>query len=131
VELCGVSSLAFAVGAYLPLSTTSPIFMGGLIKLIADKVNKKKEDAEIGPGALFSSGLIAGGALTGILVAVFMGTNIGNDAQGNPVSIMSQINTGWGNSMGSTGDLIGLIAFLLLSLYLLKMAVNSKKQSRE
>ncbi len=130
-ELCGVSSLAFAVGAYLPLSTTSPIFMGGLIKLIADKVNKKKEDAEIGPGALFSSGLIAGGALTGILVAVFMGTNIGNDAQGNPVSIMSQINTGWGNSMGSTGDLIGLIAFLLLSLYLLKMAVNSKKQSRE
>jgi len=80
---------------------------------------------------LFSSGLIAGGALTGILVAVFMGTNIGNDAQGNPVSIMSQINTGWGNSMGSTGDLIGLIAFLLLSLYLLKMAVNSKKQSRE
>jgi len=42
VELCGVSSLAFAVGAYLPLSTTSPIFMGGLIKLIADKVNKKK-----------------------------------------------------------------------------------------
>jgi putative OPT family oligopeptide transporter len=131
VELCGVSSLAFAVGAYLPLSTTSPIFMGGLIKLIADKVNKKKEDAEIGPGALFSSGLIAGGALTGILVAVFMGTNIGNDAQGNPVSIMSQINTGWGNSMGSTGDLIGLIAFLLLSLYLLKMAVDSKKQSRE
>lgn len=131
VELCGVSSLAFAVGAYLPLSTTSPIFMGGLIKLIADKVNKKKEDTEIGPGALFSSGLIAGGALTGILVAVFMGTNIGNDAQGNPVSIMSQINTGWGNSMGSTGDLIGLIAFLLLSLYLLKMAVDSKKHSRE
>jgi uncharacterized oligopeptide transporter (OPT) family protein len=68
VELCGISSLAFAVGAYLPLSTTSPIFMGGLIKLIADKFNKKKDDSEIGPGALFSSGLIAGGALTGILV---------------------------------------------------------------
>jgi putative OPT family oligopeptide transporter len=127
VELCGVSSLAFAVGAYLPLSTTSPIFMGGLIKLIADKMNKKKEDAEIGPGALFSSGLIAGGALTGILVAVCMGTNIGKDAQGNPVSLMSQINTGWGNAMGSTGDLIGLFAFLVLSIFLLKMAIDSKK----
>jgi len=127
VELCGISSLAFAVGAYLPLSTTSPIFMGGLIKLIADKVNKKKEDAEIGPGALFSSGLIAGGALTGILVAIFMGTNIGNDASGNPVSLMSKINTGWGNAMGATGDIIGLVAFLVLSLLLLRMAIESKK----
>ena len=130
VELCGISSLAFAVGAYLPLSTTSPIFMGGLIKLIADKFNKKKDDSEIGPGALFSSGLIAGGALTGILVAIFMGTNIGNDAQGNPVSLMSKINTGWGNAMGSTGDVVGLVAFLLLSILLLKMAVESKNKAK-
>jgi len=130
VELCGISSLAFAVGAYLPLSTTSPIFMGGLIKLIADKLNKKKDDSEIGPGALFSSGLIAGGALTGILVAIFMGTNIGNDVQGNPVSLMSKINTGWGNAMGSTGDIIGLVAFLLLSVLLLKMAVEPKNKAK-
>lgn len=130
VELCGISSLAFAVGAYLPLSTTSPIFMGGLIKLIADKLNKKKEDSEIGPGALFSSGLIAGGALTGILVAIFIGTNIGNDTQGNPVSLMSKINTGWGNAMGSTGDIIGLVAFLLLSILLLKMAVEPKNKAK-
>jgi putative OPT family oligopeptide transporter len=130
VELCGISSLAFAVGAYLPLSTTSPIFMGGLIKLIADKLNKKKDDSEIGPGALFSSGLIAGGALTGILVAIFMGTNIGNDAQGNPVSLMSKINTGWGNAMESTGDFIGLVAFLLLSVLLLKMAVEPKNKAK-
>jgi putative OPT family oligopeptide transporter len=130
VELCGISSLAFAVGAYLPLSTTSPIFMGGLVKLIADKLNKKKDDSEIGPGALFSSGLIAGGALTGILVAIFMGTNIGNDAQGSPVSLMSKINTGWGNAMGSTGDIIGLVAFLLLSVLLLKMAVEPKNKAK-
>jgi len=130
VELCGISSLAFAVGAYLPLSTTSPIFMGGLIKLIADKLNKKKDDSEIGPGALFSSGLIAGGALTGILVAIFMGTNLGNDAQGNPVSLMSKINTGWGNAMGSIGDIIGLVAFLLLSVLLLKMAVEPKNKAK-
>lgn len=56
-----------------------------------------------------------------------MGTNIGNDASGNPVSLMSKINTGWGNSMGATGDIIGLIAFLVLSLLLLRMAIESKK----
>ena len=74
MELSGVRSLPFAVGAYLPLSVSSPIFIGGLIKLIVDKKkNKKEEESDIGPGALFSSGLIAGGALTGILIAALMG----------------------------------------------------------
>ena len=40
---------------------------------------------------------------------------------------MSKMNTGWGNAMGSTGDVIGLIAFLVLSFWLLKMAIESKK----
>lgn len=58
VELCGVSSLAFAVGAYLPLSTTSPIFIGGLVKWLVERKDKNKAaESEIGPGALFSSGV--------------------------------------------------------------------------
>jgi len=126
VELCGVSSLAFAVGAYLPLSTTSPIFVGGAIKWLADKWNKRPEDAEIGPGALFSSGLIAGGALTGILVAVLMGTQMGTDASGNPVSLMARINTGWAQGMGPTGDWLGLVAFMVLTMVLLRTALNRK-----
>ena len=40
---------------------------------------------------------------------------------------MSKINTGWGNSMGAAGDIIGLVAFLVLSLWLLKMAIEPKK----
>jgi len=75
VELCGVKSLSFAVGAYLPLSTTAPIFVGGAIKGVADwvaarKSGKELEDSELGPGNLFATGLVAGGALMGVVVAL-------------------------------------------------------------
>ena len=74
MEMCGVKSLSFAVGAYLPLSTTLPIFIGGAIKGIADWQAKKKheetEDAELGRGSLFATGLVAGGALAGVIVAL-------------------------------------------------------------
>ena len=75
MELCGVRSLAFAVGAYLPLSTTLPIFVGGVIRWVADRKIRVKEGGdhgatdEMGPGNLFSTGLVAGGALGGVLVA--------------------------------------------------------------
>ena len=68
LELCGMSSLAFAVGVYLPVSTSTPIMVGGLVRYIADKTAKRKlseAEAESGPGVLFSSGLIAGGSLIG------------------------------------------------------------------
>ena len=74
VELCGVNALSFAVGAYLPLSTTLPIFVGGAIKGVSDKVAKKKgenvDDSELGNGSLFATGLVAGGALAGVIVAL-------------------------------------------------------------
>ncbi len=74
VELCGVKSLSFAVGAYLPLSTTLPIFAGGAIKGLVDYRAKRKhiatEDAELGKGSLFATGLVAGGALFGVIVAL-------------------------------------------------------------
>jgi putative OPT family oligopeptide transporter len=70
VELCGVSALAFAVGAYLPLSTTLPIFIGGVVRWIADKRTGASADDELGPGNLFATGLVAGGALAGVLYAM-------------------------------------------------------------
>ncbi|GAB3039236.1 OPT family oligopeptide transporter [Spirosoma pulveris] len=73
-ELVGVSALAFAVGLYLPLSTTLPIFAGGLVKAIVDASKKRKgiveEDADLGKGNLFATGLVAGGALAGVAVAL-------------------------------------------------------------
>ncbi len=123
IELCGVSSLAFAVGAYLPLSTTTPIFVGGLIKWLVDRKQKSAEaESEIGPGALFSSGLIAGGAVTGILIAVILGSNIGTNADGSPIPLMSIFNTGLAEKMGTGGDLLGLAAFTLLGFILWQFA---------
>lgn len=125
VELCGVSSLAFAVGAYLPLSTTTPIFVGGLVKWFVDRKKKSDEtESEIGPGALFSSGLIAGGAVTGILIAVLLGTTIGTGADGKAISLMSRLNTGIGESIGAAGDLLGLAAFAALAFMLWRFATR-------
>jgi OPT oligopeptide transporter protein len=79
MELCGVHTLPFAVGVYLPLSTTTPVFFGGLMKLVADKLiarrtgaGKPSSDDEASEGMLFSSGLIAGGALMGVGVAALI-----------------------------------------------------------
>jgi putative OPT family oligopeptide transporter len=121
VELCGVSSLAFAVGAYLPLSTTSPIFVGGLIKTLADKVaNRKGEESEVSSGALFSSGLIAGGALTGILVAVLLGTSV-NTSEGSK-SVIGAIHDTVHSVIPEGGDLISIIMFAVLGFIVFSFA---------
>jgi putative OPT family oligopeptide transporter len=73
IELCGIKALAFSIGLYLPLSTTLPIFIGGAIKGVIDwRAEKNKEvlDEDLGKGSLFATGLIAGGALAGVVVAL-------------------------------------------------------------
>ena len=72
LELCGISALPFAVGVYLPISASAPIFVGGIIRYLVDRKQKNitEAEAETGPGVLFSSGLIAGGAIAGILLAL-------------------------------------------------------------
>lgn len=128
VELCGISSLAFAVGAYLPLSSTTPIFIGGMVKWLSDKITKRKgEESDIGSGALFSSGLIAGGSLTGILIAFLTAKTIqGADGE---VSLMVWLNSGVAEGMGTYADLVAMIMFLLLGALLLRFAVMKEKQS--
>jgi len=76
MELCGIKSLSFAVGLYLPLSTTLPIFIGGAIRGAVEWKQKQKgeslnpEEEDLGKGNLFATGLVAGGALAGVLVAI-------------------------------------------------------------
>jgi OPT family oligopeptide transporter len=74
MELCGVKALAFAIGLYLPLSTTLPIFAGGAVKGYIDwrakRKGEKTDEDELGRGSLFATGLIAGGAITGVIVAI-------------------------------------------------------------
>jgi putative OPT family oligopeptide transporter len=70
MQLCGVSSLAFAVGVYLPLATTLPIFVGGTARGLIDRARGfTGEEADTSPGTLMSTGLIAGGSLAGIICA--------------------------------------------------------------
>jgi putative OPT family oligopeptide transporter len=74
LELCGIHSLSFAVGSYLPISTTAPIFAGGLVRAWVEHRTGRKEESEVSAGTLYSSGLIAGGSLAGILYAALVGT---------------------------------------------------------
>ncbi|MCP4582116.1 MAG: oligopeptide transporter, OPT family [candidate division Zixibacteria bacterium] len=72
VELIGLPSLPFAVGLYLPLTTMSPIFVGGLVKYFVDKKRNSKGKSGLDSGILFSSGLIAGEGLIGVGIAAFV-----------------------------------------------------------
>src|SRR6266576_3436768 len=74
LELCGVRSLTFAVGSYLPIATTAPIFAGGLVRWWVEQTTGKPQESDLSAGVLLSSGLIAGGSITGILFAVLVGT---------------------------------------------------------
>ncbi|MCA0387534.1 MAG: oligopeptide transporter, OPT family [Bacteroidetes bacterium] len=123
LELAGVRSLPFAVGAYLPLSTTAPIFLGGLVKWFVEKKNgANADDGEIGPGALFSSGLIAGGSLTGILLAILIATEV--EAGKNVIDVL---HVGLVEGLGGAGDLISLGVFVLLGFGLYKVATSKQK----
>ena len=75
MELAGVSALPFAVGMYLPLSASSPIFVGGMLRWLVGSLRGKsasEAEAETSPGVLLSSGYIAGGTLCGLIVAFFV-----------------------------------------------------------
>ncbi|HET7696595.1 MAG TPA: oligopeptide transporter, OPT family [Vicinamibacterales bacterium] len=76
LELCGIHSLSFAVGSYLPIATTAPIFAGGLVRWFVERRTGVAEESEVGSGTLFSSGLIAGGSLAGILYAILFGRRL-------------------------------------------------------
>ncbi|MBI3048751.1 MAG: oligopeptide transporter, OPT family [Acidobacteria bacterium] len=74
LELCGIHSLSFAVGLYLPIATTAPIFVGGLVRAWVERRTGPAAESEVSAGTLFSSGLIAGGSIAGILYAILVGT---------------------------------------------------------
>ncbi len=77
MELVGVQSLPFAVGLYLPISTSGGIFIGGLVRRFVDKKRKgSAAEAEFSPGVLMASGLIAGGAIAGVLYGIFEGAGV-------------------------------------------------------
>ena len=92
MELCGMPSLVIAVGVYLPISTTAPMFVGGLIRWLIDRRQRRLPEyatldevsftaqSDRGPGVLLASGYIAGGAIAGIIIAFLAGVTGDFDA---------------------------------------------------
>jgi len=90
IELCGVPSLPFAVGVYIPLPTTAAIALGGVVRRAAAR--GREAEAEASAGTLFASGLIAGGALAGLAIALLQGLDVqvaGPDGVVRPVALVT------------------------------------------
>ncbi|HMR45671.1 MAG TPA: oligopeptide transporter, OPT family [Bacteroidia bacterium] len=130
MELCGVNALSFAVGAYLPLSTTLPIYAGGVVKGIvnwnAKRKHKKAEgDDELGKGNLFATGLVAGGALAGVVVAL-LSVDEGIYTALEKINMHHSI----ANVMGENGyQLLGTAFFIAMAIVLYRIAVKTEKSS--
>ena len=126
LEMSGIPSLAFAVGVYLPLSSSSPILLGGIIRWGVDKWIARKHagknltqdqliaEGDKSPGVLMASGYIAGGAIAGIIIAFLAGVpamagfnkSIESFGESNPLRT------------GPSSDLLAMIPFVLLMLIL-------------
>ncbi|MBI4456862.1 MAG: oligopeptide transporter, OPT family [Acidobacteria bacterium] len=119
VELCGVRSLSFAVGSYLPLSTTSTIFIGGIVKGWIDHFGGRAEgESELTPGMLYSTGLVAGGSLAGVAIAILAGVQEGGFARA--LNLGARI--GLEEKLGPFANLLALAAFAILAFFLLQVA---------
>ncbi len=146
LELAGVPSLAFAVGLYLPISTSTPMFVGGMIRWAVDLYLRKKFakqnltddqiDAETDKsnGVLIASGYIAGGAIAGIMVALF-------SLDYGFLNKLKEIKDGWAEWAGTSNpwfagdnaDWLGMIPFWILALILYyvgrELLLTGKKSS--
>jgi uncharacterized oligopeptide transporter (OPT) family protein len=116
MELCGVKALAFAVGVYLPLSISSPIFVGGALKWAIEKWSNRgrRAEDESGPGMLFASGLIAGGALGGLTYAILTGFEFDKALAIGPRILRGLTDTSW----------FGFLVFAVLCFFLVRTALR-------
>lgn len=122
VEILGIPVLPFAVGLYLPIHLSTPIMAGGLIRLYFDKkkmANENERKHKVENGVLYSSGLIAGEGLVGILLAVFAIVTVGGVSIGDRLAGLLG-----GFSIGNWG---GLVFFVLL-LGTLVLFINKKNK---
>ncbi len=118
LELCGIHSLSFAVGSYLPVATTAPIFVGGLVRWWVERKTGVTSDSDLSSGTLFSSGLIAGGSLTGILFAILFDQGLLGPFQaiGNALPFL--------HGEDAMGHIIGALVFFALAVILGRFAMK-------
>jgi uncharacterized oligopeptide transporter (OPT) family protein len=132
LEMSGIPSLAFAVGVYLPISSSSPIFIGGLVRWMVDRAKRKQlahknlteeqlqAEGDKSPGVLMASGYIAGGAIAGIIIAFMAGVFDKTDA-----ALTHWAETSNPFFAGAHADALSVIPFVIITVMLL--AVGREK----
>jgi hypothetical protein len=122
LEMSGIPSLAFAVGLYLPISSSTPLLAGGIVRWLVDRRQRHalrhsgltqaqlSAESDKSPGVLLASGYIAGGAIAGIVIAFMAGVLTDQDAAV----------TRWAKAFnpfyaGANSDWLALIPFVLLA----------------
>jgi putative OPT family oligopeptide transporter len=129
VELCNIKALSFAIGIYLPLSTTLPIFIGGAIRGIVDHKKKKSgeiiaaEDEDLGKGNLFATGLVAGGAIAGVIVAFLLQSD-GISKFFEKINLEHGLTSGFGE-LGY--KILGVLLFLAMAFTLYMVGIKKSK----
>ncbi|MDD5878161.1 MAG: oligopeptide transporter, OPT family [Clostridiales bacterium] len=112
VEVLGIPILPFAVGLYLPIHLSAGIMVGGLVRLFTENRKKSSEaekKAQVDRGILYTSGLIAGEGLVGVLLAIFALINVGGNSLADIINLSEKINFGQ----------IGALAFFAVLVYTL------------
>jgi len=125
LEMASIPALPFAVGVYLPLSSSSPIFFGGVIRWLVDRRLRQKlasqnlteerfqAEADRSPGVLLASGYIAGGAIAGIIIAIIAGAFDQLDAALNN---WAKANNPFFD--GPNADALSMIPFVVMMVFL-------------
>jgi hypothetical protein len=135
LEMSAVPSLAFAVGVYLPIASSTPIFIGGLIRWCVDQSIRRKHqhrqlteeqlaaEGDKSPGVLMSSGYIAGGAIAGIAIAFVKGlADPGGQGFRKVIADFNTTIQNWSAKNpffeGPNSDFLALIPFVVLMVIL-------------
>ncbi len=120
VELLSIPVLPFAIGLYLPIELSACIMVGGILRLILEKVyeGKANKDKVINNGVLCCSGMIAGEGLVGILLAILAVATVNGKTIAEIVDLSGVVNL---------GQIGGLIVMALIILLILKFTIWSKE----
>lgn len=129
VEVLGIPVLPFAIGLYLPIYLSVPMMLGGLLRWFLEKrkySSDKVKDNVVQSGVLYSSGLIAGEGIVGILLAVLAIIPVGVDEKGATIYVSNIIDFSESFSIGQIG---GLICFAVILLTIFLFATKEQKKA--
>ena len=126
VEVLGIPILPFAVGLYLPIHLSAGIMVGGLIRLFTERRKKSTETEkkeQVDRGILYTSGLIAGEGLVGVLLAILAIIKIGGKSVGDIINLSESV------SLGQIGSIV-FFAILIFTLIKYTILYKDKEKSK-